>query len=258
MLAGAQQVVNDTTYSIVLPVQNIADRLERLVSECLTVAGRHLADYELIIVDDGSDDGTATQADRLAAANAPVMVLHQPRPRGYGYALRTAWGVARGSYIIVVDSGDSSGIADLPRLLPQLDSHAAVVGYRLKPSRRPEVMLYSAIARALLATDLHDPLLRFGIFRSDLHDYFIDDVPDQLTLAALYGQLQHENLPVAQVGVPGPRGRNRQVTPRALAELLSYKPSGRSPRLDRRKGAALGAGALVVAGGLWLLKRRRS
>lgn len=243
--------MTEATISIVLPVRNRADSVAAAVVECMAVAGRHCADYEIILIDDGSDDGTREQVDHLAAAYDPVMVLHQPQPRGYAAALRMAWQVARGDYLFAVSLAGPAGVAELPRLLPALAGHAVVTGYRLNPPQVPLAQLYAAAVRALLATDLRDPALRFALFRADAADLLPSDVPDSLAHAEIYARAARSGLPVAQVGVAGRRGRG-SASASALIDLLGYRP----PQ-PASQGLLVGTLALLVAGGLWRLRRRR-
>jgi len=240
------------TISIVLPVRNQAGSVAAAVTECMAVAGQHCADYEIILVDDGSDDGTREQVDHLAAAYAPVMVLHQPEPRGYAAALRAAWQAARGDYLLAASLSGPAGIADLPRLLAALGDHAVVVGYRPHLPHTLLAPIYAAAVRTIFGTDLRDPALRFGLFRADLAELLPDDAPDGLAHAEIYARAKHAGLPVAQVAISGRRGREIATTGVALIELAGYRQLG-----GRRQGAVMGTLAILVAGGLWLLRRRR-
>ncbi|NTV63807.1 MAG: glycosyltransferase [Oscillochloris sp.] len=240
-----------TTISIVLPVRNLADSVATTVTECMAVAGQHCADYEIILVDDGSDDGTRDQADHLVAAYDPVMVLHQPEPRGYSAALRAAWQVARGDYLLAFQPTGPAGIAELPRLLAALEDRAVVVGYRPHPPRMPLAPLYAAAVRAMLGGDLRDPALRCALFRADLADLLPADAPDGLAHTEIYARAQRAGLPVAQVAITGRQG-GEQAPSAALVELARYRPaSGGQP------GPLVVALAVMAGGGLWLLRRHR-
>ncbi|NNJ12277.1 glycosyltransferase [Chloroflexales bacterium ZM16-3] len=238
------------TISAVLPMRNQASTLAATMAEYMAGISRQCPDHEIILVDDGSSDGTARQADYLAAAYDSVMVIHQPEPRGYAAALRTAWQVARGDYIFAASISGPAGIADLPRLLAALGDNAVVVGYRARPPRTPLALIYAAAVRTILSTDLRDPAIRFSLFRSDLAELLTDDVPDGLAHAEIYARAKQAGMPVAQVAISGRRGRVATAGA-AMIELASYRPPS-----GGRQGALMGATALLVAGGLWLMRRR--
>jgi hypothetical protein len=218
----------------------------------MAVAERHCADYEIILVDDGSSDGTPDQVDHLAAAYTPIMVLHQPEPRGYAAALRMAWQVARGDYILAASLTGPASIAELPRLLAARGECAVVVAYRVSAPRAPLAAAYAAAVRAALGSDMRDPALRFALFRSDIAGLLPDKVPDGLAHPEIYARASRAGLPVAQVAVAGRRGRD-SLTGAAMLDLVSYSP----PSASSRQRALMGTLTLAVAGGLWLLRRRK-
>jgi hypothetical protein len=243
--------VSEATISIVLVVRNQANSVASSIAECMAIAERYCDDYEIILVDDGSRDGTREQVDHLAAAYAPVMVLHQPQPQGYAAALRMAWQVARGSYILAASLAGPTNIAELPRLLAARGECAVVAGYRAPAPRSPLGAAYTAAVRAALGSDMRDPALRFALFRSDLAGLLPGIVPDGLAHPEIYARARRAGLPVAQVAVAGRRGRDG-LTGAALIDLVGYHP----PSAGSRQGALMGALTLAVAGGLWLLRRR--
>lgn len=239
-----------TTISIVLPVRNMAEAIATIVTECMAVAGQHCADYEIILVDDGSDDGTYEQADHLAAAYDPVMVLHQPAQRGYAAALRAAWEVARGDYLLAFNPAGAAGIAELPRLLATMDDHAIVTGYRPQRPQTPLAPLYAAAVRAVLGSNLRDPALRYALFRADLIGLLPSNTPDGLAHAEIYARVQRAGLPVAQVAITGRHGQE-PIPSAALVELARYRQAGGQP------GSLVVGLAVIAGGGLWLLRKRR-
>jgi len=91
---------------VVLPTFNEVQNLERVV------AGVRRLGHEVLVVDDASPDGTGELADRLAAADAAVRVLHRPRKLGLGSAYEDAFriGLAQGAQLLVEMDADGSHI----------------------------------------------------------------------------------------------------------------------------------------------------
>jgi len=119
--------------SVVIPVYNEAATIERVVEMVRAVPLEGLS-REIIVVDDGSTDGTRERLAGLAGAGggvadgAEVRVLHHPRNRGKGAALRTGFAAATGDIVLVQDADLEYDPADYPRLLrPILDGKADVV-----------------------------------------------------------------------------------------------------------------------------------
>ena len=88
--------------SIVVPVYNV----ERYLEECLeSILSQSLEDIEVIVVNDGSTDGSAAIADSYEEKDSRVRVIHKPNS-GYGHTMNTGFRAARGEYIGVVESDD--------------------------------------------------------------------------------------------------------------------------------------------------------
>jgi dolichol-phosphate mannosyltransferase len=92
---------------VVLPTYNESQNLEKVVAGV-----RHLG-HDVLVVDDASPDGTGEIADRLAAADAGVRVLHRPRKLGLGSAYEDAFriGLAEGTALFVEMDADGSHLA---------------------------------------------------------------------------------------------------------------------------------------------------
>ncbi len=110
--------------SILMPVYNERLLIANAVKQALEVT--YPCEIELVVVDDGSRDGTA---DYLAGLDDPrVTVEVHPRNRGKGAAIQTAVARATGDYMVILDADLEYDPQDIPRLLdPVLDGRASVV-----------------------------------------------------------------------------------------------------------------------------------
>ncbi len=89
-------------FSIVTPVYNV----ERFLAPCVdSILSQTFADFELLLVDDGSPDGSGALCDQYAAQNSRVKVIHQPN-QGVVAARQAALEAARGQYVCFVDGDD--------------------------------------------------------------------------------------------------------------------------------------------------------
>jgi glycosyltransferase involved in cell wall biosynthesis len=110
--------------SILMPVYNEEDRIADAVKQALDV--QYPAEIEMVIVDDGSRDGTAEILSALG--DARLRVINHPRNRGKGAAIRTAVDNATGDYMVILDADLEYDPQDIPKLLePVLDGRATVV-----------------------------------------------------------------------------------------------------------------------------------
>jgi dolichol-phosphate hexosyltransferase len=112
--------------SILMPVYNELATLESAVKEVLGVD--YPCDIELIIVDDGSTDGTRELYPAIASDTRVVLELHE-RNQGKGAAIRTAAQRAAGDYVIICDADLEYSPAEIPRLLAPVVSGDAEVVY---------------------------------------------------------------------------------------------------------------------------------
>ena len=116
---------------VIVPTYNERENLERLVERVLAQDAR----LELLVVDDGSPDGTGQIADALAAADARVHALHRPRKLGLGtaYLAGFRWALERGyDYVFEMDADFSHDPAHLPQFLRAIESADLVLGSRYR------------------------------------------------------------------------------------------------------------------------------
>lgn len=159
--------------AVVVPTYNEAENLPSIVSAIRTLG------YDLFIVDDNSPDGTGRIADRLAADDPAITVIHRPAKHGLGpaYAEGFAAAVASGAEVICQMDADFSHDPDtLPTLLEAVASGADVaIGSRYVPGggvpgwpahRRLVSRLGNRYARFMLGTPVQDMTSGFRAYRS--------------------------------------------------------------------------------------------
>lgn len=114
-------------FSIVINVYNG----ERYLGDCLSsVARQSYADYELVIVDDGSSDGTGAVADAYAAAHPNVFVLHGPN-QGLLLARRRGLAHCHGEYVVFLDADDELAPSALEKVAAAISTSSPdVVAFR--------------------------------------------------------------------------------------------------------------------------------
>jgi glycosyltransferase involved in cell wall biosynthesis len=120
---------NKPTYSVIIPAYNEAEGLKGLL-EKMTREGYN-KDYEIIIVDDGSTDGTGT-----IAAEFPVRVVRHSSNKGYGASLKTGVRKASGDYVITMDSDGQHDPKYLPEISKLLLEHDMAIGTRSAASHQ--------------------------------------------------------------------------------------------------------------------------
>ncbi|HMJ40600.1 MAG TPA: dolichyl-phosphate beta-glucosyltransferase [Verrucomicrobiae bacterium] len=170
--------------SIVVPCYNEEQRLPRTIEQVERYLDDKNLDYELILVDDGSTDGTRLIMDAAAERNQFVRLEALPQNRGKGRALAEGVASARGSEILVTDADLSTPIEELEKLQAQLDQGAGVaIASRALRASRVEVSqpiyrvlmgkVFNLLVQAVLLPGIWDTQCGFKLFRADVaHDAF--------------------------------------------------------------------------------------
>jgi glycosyltransferase involved in cell wall biosynthesis len=157
--AGAT-TVTDLTLSVVIPCLNEAENIAECVTRARAVMEEHDIDGEILVVDNGSEDGSA---DLAVAAGARV--VHETR-RGYGSAYLAGFEAAHGEYIVMLDADLTYPFEDIPRFVEELDNGAQLVmGDRMdniEPGAMPWLNRYvgnpllSGVLNAFFRTGIRD------------------------------------------------------------------------------------------------------
>jgi len=171
--------------SCVLPAFNEHQVIAQVVGRTAAALASLCAAFEIVVVDDGSDDGTAGVLDGM---DEPwLRVIHFPENRGYGWALRAGFAAAALPLVFFMDSDDQFDPLDLARLLPLLAEADVVVGCR--DVRRDGVLRsslsagYNRLVRSLLGIRVRDVNCAFKLMRRDTLAR-LDLVSDSYTINA--------------------------------------------------------------------------
>ena len=161
--------------SVLVPVYNEQDTVIPILERVLAVE----AVKEVIVVDDGSTDGSAGLLKEFAREHPEVTVLHHPRNRGKGAAVRTALGRATCEVVVVQDADLEYDPRDLPRLLALIEQGEAevVYGSRVRGTNPMSYLRYylggrlvSLVASLLYGRWLTDEPTCYKMVRRDLLD----------------------------------------------------------------------------------------
>ena len=117
--------------SVFFPCYNEQDNVERTTQQAVEVFEGLEADFEIIIVNDGSADETGVRADAIAAGDSRIRVVHHPHNMGYGAALQSGIRAAKKELIFFTDGDGQFDIGEIKLLLPLIEQNDIVCGYRL-------------------------------------------------------------------------------------------------------------------------------
>jgi glycosyltransferase involved in cell wall biosynthesis len=246
-------LVNQAPVSIVIPAYNEAHRLPASLPR-LTAVARRIAGAELIVVDDGSTDGTAEIAENLLRGVSGAQVVRLPWNAGKGTAIRVGVSFSSGEAIVFMDADMASDVADLPRLLDELVHADVVLGSRRlgdgalrSGGRRLGSWAFNQVTRALTTLEVADTQcgfkafrraeakILFGMARSTGFGFDVE----VLAIAQAMGYRIVE-VPVRWAEVPGGSFRVSRHTPAMLVDVV------RSRRYARRGEPASAASRPAV------------
>ena len=165
--------------SLVFPAFNEAENLPTLLESATKTGDQLGVDFEIVIVDDGSEDGSKAVLERWSARDPRIRSVHHATNRGYGAALRAGLREARGDFVFFSDADLQFDLREIADLLAQADAHDVeiVAGYRA-PRRDPWVRrviarAWGALVRSLFDLPVRDIDCAFKVFRREV----IDTIP---------------------------------------------------------------------------------
>jgi glycosyltransferase involved in cell wall biosynthesis len=188
-----------------MPMYNERASVEQMVGRALEVLPTLTDDYEVLIVDDCSSDGSEEIAQRLASQHEAVRVIRHPVNRGYGAALRTGFFGAAKQLVFYTDCDEPVDLRELSRALPLATDYDAVVGYRLDRHDTPRRWLYSKtynfLIRLLFGVPVRDVNFSFKL----VHRHALEKVSLSARSVFIDGELLaemvHYRLKIAEIPI---------------------------------------------------------
>lgn len=233
-MASTGERTPPTSITYFFPAYNEAGNLEPMVEGALKVLPRFVGRFEVVIVDDGSTDGTAAEADALAAAHPEVRVEHHPVNRGYGEAIRTGIHSGDGDVVAYTDGDQQFDLGELSLLWPLIDGADVVIGYRIKRADPPHRLFiawtYNHLLRVVFGLRVHDVDCAFKLIRREVADAVDPNAGGAFFSAEFILRARHLGFRVVEVGVhhfPRLMGRSKGATPtvilRTVREMLALR-----------------------------------
>jgi dolichol-phosphate mannosyltransferase len=232
---------------VILPTYNERPNLEPIVSAVRSVLEEHAPDHSVLIVDDNSPDGTGEVADRIAASDPAVRVLHEPAKRGLGRAYLAGFrqALAEGAALVIeMDADFSHNPGYLPQLIDGARDADLVIGSRYVPGggvrnwgpvRRLVSRGGCLYARTVLGVDVSDLTGGFKCFRREVLEALdLESVRSEgyafqveLTYRALQAGFRVKEIPIV---FSERRGGESKMSRRIMLEAVSMIPRLRLSR----------------------------
>ena len=206
--------------SVVIPAYNEELRLPKSLERIRTYLAKHGVSSEVIVVDDGSTDGTAQFVESQMAAWPRLRLVKNPGNRGKGYSVRHGILEARGRVVLFTDADLSAPIEEADKLFSALATHDIAFGSRAMDRRLIQVhqswtrewagIIFNGIVRAVLGLKIEDTQCGFKAFNRERSQIIFNQQrierfgfdPELLFLAKRHG-LTAVEVPVRWSNDPG-------------------------------------------------------
>lgn len=201
----AERPYYPNSLSVFYPCHNEVDNIGPLVQKTLDVVHRLGIPTEIIIVNDGSTDGTRELADQLAATHPEVRAVHHEKNKGYGGAVWTGLHESRNAAVFFTDGDGQFDMNELETFLPHLEGVDAVLGYRIKRADGWHRLLFAKcwgmLNRILFKFDVRDLDCAYKVFRRELLEGLEQETSGAMVTVELLAKLQRRGFRYKQVGV---------------------------------------------------------
>jgi undecaprenyl-phosphate 4-deoxy-4-formamido-L-arabinose transferase len=239
--------------SVVVTVLNEAATLDELVRRTVATLDQHGRLFEIIVVDDGSTDGTFAALERLHAADQRVRAVRFKRTFGQHPAMHAGLARARGDVVVTMDGDLQNQPEDIPRLL-----EAVAAGYDVASGRRAArhdswgrtlpSRLINGMLRRFTGVAISDFGCAFNAYRRSAVEPMLGSIGRQKFTKAL---VLSGGATVTEVDVDhAPRRGNSRYSPLRLTRLALHVLAGFWPQPIQWIGVALGILCTLLATGL--------
>lgn len=229
--------------SVFFPAYNEEDNIGKVTEVAVGVLEELGAEYEVIIVNDGSLDGTYEVAEELARRHAGVRVVHHEKNRGYGAAVKTGLTSARNEYVFFTDGDNQFDVRELKKFVALLDYSDVVVGFRNRKRytfyRKAVSFTYNLVLQVLFDLSYRDMDCAFKLIPKKLIDQTDMTSLQAIVNVELLINARRLGLSVTEMGVShypretGITTVNPGVIFAAMRELVRFYLKVRAEERDR-------------------------
>jgi len=221
--------VSFPSLSVFFPAYNDAPSLPGLLAKTFATLAEYVAEYEVIVVNDGSYDNTGEVLEQLRQQYGErLRVVTHEQNRGYGGALRSGFEAARKDFVFYTDGDSQYDVAELPRLLKLMGPATGLVnGYKLErhdPAHRIWIgKTYNFCARLLFGIRIRDIDCDYRLIRRTLLEQIHLTSTSGTICVELVRKLEMTGCAVVETGVhhyPRLYGKSQFFRLRSLATTL--------------------------------------
>lgn len=220
-----------SSLSAFIPCFNEEANVEAAVTTLIKVIQHITPDYEIIIIDDGSRDRTASIARQLAKDKPQIHLVSHATNLGYGAALRSGFRAATKEWVFFTDGDLQFDVSELAKFIPYTQTYNVVIGYRTSRAeggiRALNARLFKLFIDILFRVHVKDIDCAFKLFKTQtIKSLPLTSTGAMISAEILY-RLKKKNILFKQLPVKhyprrygSPTGANFKVILRAVTEAL--------------------------------------
>ena len=223
--------MNTKSLTLFLPCYNEEANLKKVIKDATDILPKIIDEFEILIIDDGSQDRTGEIADNLSSQKKEIRVVHHSKNMGYGAALRSGFKHSTKDLVFFTDGDGQFNLDEITKLLPHINRYEIVTGYRINRrdplSRRINASLWNWLVNIIFRVRVRDINCAFKLFQRKIFNSLNLESDGAFINAEIFARARRANYRIKEVGVNHyPRlkgkqtGANIRVILRAFKELF--------------------------------------
>jgi len=219
--------------SAFFPAHNEEGNVERMCNALRIVLPNVAEDFEIIIVNDGSNDKTGEIADRLAAQDEKIRVVHHERNMGYGAAIRSGISACKKEYVFLTDGDNQFDVSQLSLFVPMVSQYDGVIGFRLNRQdnfvRKANAWAWNRLVQWMFGLKAKDIDCAFKLFHREVFEKVQLESSGAMISTEMLVKMKKNKYRLHEIGVlHSPRlagkqtGANLRVIFKAFNELYRF------------------------------------
>ncbi len=220
--------------SVVFPAYNEEANVGQAVRRAMEAVAAHTSDYEVIVVDDGSQDRTSAAVQAIMGEHPQVRLVRHDANRGYGAALRSGFEATTKEWIFFTASDNQYDPSEIGRLLLLMDEADIVTGFRAHRQdpflRRLYAWAWNGLVNLLFGYLSRDIDCAFKLFRRNILEEMVLTSSGAMVDTELLAGAKRRGFRIREVAVSHfPRqvghqtGADPRVVLRAFRDLIRYR-----------------------------------
>lgn len=217
--------------TVFFPAHNEVDNIGQLVEKTDKVLSGLVPDYEILVINDGSTDGTRELLDNLVKKVPRLRPIHHEVNQGYGGAVRTGFRKASKDLVFFSDGDGQFDIGEITMFLAEIDQYDAILGYRINRRdpfhRKVFAKCWGMLIRILFGIRVRDLDCAFKMFQRPILEGIDFEAGGAMVTVELLAKLRMKKFRFKEIGVTHyPRsagvqsGGSPKVILRAFRELF--------------------------------------